>query len=104
MRLFPVMKTQHDSIDTASDLRDLIAQTPEELEPSRQDSEPSRQDSEPLVVVDAKSFREMRVALKMYLFEIKYLTCYRPEYREQVAKEAQDLLDRTEYDKVKRIY
>jgi len=91
------MKTQHDSIDTASDLRDLIAQTPEELEPSRQDSEP-------LVVVDAKSFREMRVALKMYLFEIKYLTHYRPEYREQVAKEAQDLLDRTEYDKVKRIY
>jgi hypothetical protein len=91
------MKTQHDSIDTASDLRDLIAQTPEELEPSRQDSEP-------LVVVDAKSFREMRVALKMYLFEIKYLTHYRPEYREQVAKEAQDLLNRTEYDKVKRIY
>jgi hypothetical protein len=91
------MKTQHDSIDTASDLRDLIAQTPEEFEPSRQDSEP-------LVVVDAKSFREMRVALKMYLFEIKYLTHYRPEYREQVAKEAQDLLDRTEYDKVKRIY
>jgi hypothetical protein len=91
------MKTQHDSIDTASDLRDLIAQTPEELQPSRQDSEP-------LVVVDAKSFREMRVALKMYLFEIKYLTHYRPEYREQVAKEAQDLLNRTEYDKVKRIY
>jgi hypothetical protein len=91
------MKTQHDSIDTASDLRDLIAQTPEELEPSRQDSEP-------LVVVDAKSFREMRVALKMYLFEIKYLTCYRPDYREQVTKETQDLLNRTEYDKVKRIY
>lgn len=97
VRLFLVMKTQHDSIDTASDLRDLIAQTPEELEPSRQDSEP-------LVVVDAQSFREMRVALKMYLFEIKYLTHYRPEYREKVAKEAQDLLDRTEYDKVKRIY
>lgn len=91
------MKTQHDSIDTASDLRDLIAQTPEELQPSRQDSEP-------LVVVDAKSFREMRVALKMYLFEIKYLTCYRPDYREQVTKETQDLLNRTEYDKVKRIY
>jgi hypothetical protein len=91
------MKTQHDSIDTASDLRDLIAQTPEEFESSRQDSEP-------LVVVDAKSFREMRVALKMYLFEIKYLTHYRPEYREQVTKEAQDLLDRTEYNKVKRIY
>jgi hypothetical protein len=91
------MKTQHDSIDTASDLRDLIAQTPEELEPSRQDSEP-------LVVVDAQSFREMRVALKMYLFEIKYLTCYRPDYREQVTKETQDLLNRTEYDKVKRIY
>ena len=91
------MENQHQHIDTASDLRDLIAQTPEELEPSRQDSEP-------LVVVDAKSFREMRVALKMYLFEIKYLTCYRPEYREQVAKEAQDLLNRTEYDKVKRIY
>ena len=91
------MENQHQHIDTASDLRDLIAQTPEELEPSRQDSEP-------LVVVDAKSFREMRVALKMYLFEIKYLTCYRPDYREQVTKETQDLLNRTEYDKVKRIY
>jgi hypothetical protein len=40
----------------------------------------------------------------MYLFEIKYLTCYRPDYREQVTKETQDLLNRTEYDKVKRIY
>ena len=93
------MENQHQHIDTASDLRDLIAQTPEETEPTA-----PRKFSEPLVVIDGEVFREMRVALKMYRMEIKSLTSYRQEYKDTILKELDEVLSKTEWSNVKRIF
>jgi hypothetical protein len=93
------MENQHQNIDTANDLRDLIAQTPEETEPTA-----PRKFSEPLVVIDGEVFREMRVALKMYRMEIKSLTSYRQEYKDTILKELDEVLSKTEWSNVKRIF
>jgi hypothetical protein len=90
------MENQHQHIDTASDLRDLIAQTTtEEMEPTPR---------EPSVVVDGEVFREMRVALKMYRLDIKLLTHYRQEYKDVILKDLDEVLSKTEWNKVKRIF
>jgi hypothetical protein len=92
------MENQHQHIDTASDLRDLIAQTTEEMEPT------PRKFSEPPVVVNGEVFREMRVALKMYRLDIKLLTHYRQEYKDAILKDLDEVLSKTEWNNVKRIF
>lgn len=94
------MENQHQHIDTASDLRDLIAQTTEETELTP----PPSKYSEPSVVVDGEVFREMRVALKMYRLDIKLLTHYRQEYKDVILKDLDEVLSKTEWNKVKRIF
>lgn len=92
------MENQHQHIDTASDLRDLIAQTTEEMEPT------PRKSSEPSVVIDGEVFREMRVALKMYRTEMELLSRFSQSYKDSVVKELNEVLSKTEWDKVKRIF
>jgi len=89
------MENQHQHIDTASDLRDLIAQTTEEMEPTPR---------EPSVVVDGEVFREMRVALKMYRTEMELLSRFSQSYKDTVVKELDEVISKTEWNKVKRIF
>lgn len=99
------MENQHQHIDTASDLRDLIAvQTTEETELTPPPPSDFCKYSEPSVVVDGEVFREMRVALKMYRTDMELLSRFSQSYKDTVVKELNEVLSKTEWHKVKRIF
>ena len=101
MRLSLVMKTQHESIDTASDLRDLIAVTPEEQNPI-----PAAPDKEyTKVLIDKQTFREMRLQLLSYRTDIRYFTSsvIAQEEKNRIAAELTEILDKVSWDKVKLV-
>lgn len=95
------MKTQHESIDTASDLRDLIAVTPEEatLIPAAPDKEYTK------VLIDKQVFREMRLQLLSYRTDIRYFTnsVIAQEEKIRIAAQLTEILDKAAWDKVKLI-
>lgn len=95
------MKTQHESIDTASDLRDLIAVTPEEQNPI-----PAAPDKEyTKVLIDKQTFREMRLQLVSYRTDIRHFTSsvITREEKNRIAAELTEILDKVSWDKVKLV-
>jgi hypothetical protein len=95
------MKTQHESIDTASDLRDLIAVTPEEQNPI-----PAAPDKEyTKVLIDKQTFREMRLQLLSYRTDIRHFTSsvIAQEEKNRIAAELTEILDKVSWDKVKLV-
>ena len=95
------MKTQHESIDTASDLRDLIVVTPEEQThiPAAPDKEYTK------VLIDKQIFREMRLQLLSYRTDIRYFTnnVIAQEEKNRIAAELTEILDKVSWDKVKLV-
>ena len=91
MRLFLVMKTQHDSIDTASDLRDLIAQTPEE----------TQERSESCIQIRHEDFAEMRMLLLKLRSEVYYISHMNSEEKTQLDERTTKVLNSTDWFKVK---
>ena len=101
MRLSLVMKTQHESIDTASDLRDLIAVTPEEATPI-----PAAPDKEyTKVLIDKQIFREMRLQLLSYRTDIRYFTnnVIAQEEKDRTVAHLTEILDKVAWHKVELI-
>ena len=94
------MKTQHESIDTASDLRDLIAVTPEEQTPI-----PAAPNEYTKVLIDKQVFREMRLQLLSYRTDIRYFTnsVIAQEEKNRIAAELTEILDKVAWDKVKLV-
>ena len=95
------MENQHQHIDTASDLRDLIAVTPEEATPI-----PAAPDKEyTKVLIDKQIFREMRLQLLSYRTDIRYFTnsVIAEEEKNRIAAQLTEILDKAAWDKVKLI-
>ena len=95
------MKTQHESIDTASDLRDLIAVTPEEATPI-----PAAPDKEyTKVLIDKQIFREMRLQLLSYRTDIRYFTnnVIAQEEKDRTVAHLTEILDKVAWHKVELI-
>ena len=101
MRLFLVMKTQHESIDTASDLRDLIAVTPAEEAPIP--AAPETRYSQ--VIIDKQTFREMRLQLLSYRTDIRYFmnSVVTEEEKDRTVAKLTEILDKADWNKVKFI-
>ena len=91
------MKTQHDSIDTASDLRDLIAQTPEETEAPRP-VPPIR------VELVKDDFAELRLTLLRLRDEVDYSIDSKPNVKKELIKRADSILEKTAWRTVKYIF
>ena len=95
------MENQHQHIDTASDLRDLIAVTPEEATPI-----PAAPDKEyTKVLIDKQTFREMRLQLLSYRTDIRYFTnsVIAQEEKNRIAAQLTEILDKVSWDKVKLV-
>lgn len=91
------MKTQHDSIDTASDLRDLIAQTPEETEAPRL-APPIR------VELVKDDFAELRLTLLRLRDEIDYSLDSKPNVKKELIERADSVLKKTAWSTVKYVF
>lgn len=93
------MKTQHESIDTASDLRDLIVVTPEEQTPIPAAPEYTK------VLIDKQIFREMRLQLLSYRTDIRYFmnSVIAEEEKDRTVAKLTEILDKVSWDKVKLI-
>jgi hypothetical protein len=95
------MKTQHENIDTASDLRDLIAVTPAEEAPIP--AAPETRYSQ--VIIDKQTFREMRLQLLSYRTDIRYFmnSVVTEEEKDQTVAKLTEILDKADWNKVKFI-
>lgn len=91
------MKTQHDSIDTASDLRDLIAQTPEETEAPRL-APPIR------VELVKDDFAELRLTLLRLRDEVDYSLDSKPNVKKELIERADSILKKTAWSTVKYVF
>jgi len=93
------MKTQHDSIDTASDLRDLIAIAPTEEAPIAE--VPTTQ-----VQVSQDIFLEMRVQLMAYRSDVRYFMngIIGEEEKKKTIDKLNQVLEDSAWGKVKMIY
>jgi len=94
------MSDQHQHIDTANDLRDLIAQTPEETEPTRPFL------PEPRIQLPKDDFAELRLSLLRLRDEIHYSLNSKPEIKNEIIQRADAALEKTAWSKstVKYIY
>lgn len=91
------MENQHQNIDTASDLRDLIAQTPEETEAPRAFS--------PIRVELAKDdFAELRIMLIRLRDEIEYSLASNSNVKKELIERADSVLEKTAWRTVKYIF
>jgi hypothetical protein len=91
------MENQHQHIDTASDLRDLIAQTPEETEAPRLAS-PIR------VELQKDDFAELRLSLLRLRDELYYSFNSKPEAINEMIEKADKALQKTSWSTVKYIF
>ena len=91
------MENQHQHIDTASDLRDLIAQTPEETEAPRAFS-PIR------VELVKDDFAELRLMLIRLRDEIEYSLDSKPNVKKELIERADSVLEKTAWRTVKYIF
>jgi hypothetical protein len=93
------MKTQHESIDTASDLRDLIAVTPEEE--TTIPAVPETRYTE--VLIDKQTFREMRLQLLSYRTDIRYFmnSVIDEGEKDRTVAKLTEILDKADWTKVK---
>lgn len=95
------MKTQHESIDTASDLRDLIAVTPEEQNPIP--TAPYKEYTK--VLIDKQIFREMRLQLLSYRTDIRYFmnSVIAQEEKDRTVAKLTEILDKVSWGKVELV-
>lgn len=91
------MENQHQHIDTANDLRDLIAQTPEETEAPRAFS-PIR------VELVKDDFAELRLILIRLRDEIEYPLDSKPNVKKELIERADNILEKTAWRTVKYIF
>ena len=93
------MENQHQHIDTASDLRDLIAVTPAEEAPIP--AAPETRYSQ--VIIDKQTFREMRLQLLAYRTDIRYFmnSVVTEEEKDQTVAKLTEILDKADWTKVK---
>ncbi len=91
MRLSLVMKTQHEKIDTASDLRDLIAQSPQEAKSSELSC----------VKIRHEDLAEMRLLILRLQNDISYVEGMALETKIDIKNRAEKILDKTNWFKVK---
>lgn len=91
------MENQHQHIDTANDLRDLIAQTPEETEAPRAFS-PIR------VELVKDDFAELRLMLIRLRDEIEYSLDSKPNVKKELIERADSVLEKTAWRTVKYIF
>lgn len=91
------MENQHQNIDTASDLRDLIAQTPEETETPRP-VPPIR------VELVKDDFAELRLTLLRLRDEIEYSLDSKPNVKKELIERADSVLEKTAWRTVKYIF
>jgi hypothetical protein len=93
------MENQHQHIDTASDLRDLIAVTPAEETPIP--AAPETRYTE--VLIDKQTFREMRLQLLSYRTDIRYFmnSVVTEEEKDRTVAKLTEILDKASWDKVK---
>jgi len=90
------MENQHQHIDTANDLRDLIAQTPEEIEPPRPSSI--------RVELQKDDFAELRLSLLRLRDEIHYSFNSKPNVKKEMIERADEVLKKTAWSTVKYIF
>ena len=90
------MENQHQHIDTASDLRDLIAQTPEEIETPRPSSI--------RVELQKDDFAELRLSLLRLRDEIHYSFNSKPNVKKEMIERADEVLKKTAWSTVKYIF
>lgn len=90
------MENQHQNIDTANDLRDLIAQTPEEIETPRPSSI--------RVELQKDDFAELRLSLLRLRDEIHYSFNSKPNVKKEMIEKADEVLKRTAWSTVKYIF
>jgi len=90
------MENQHQHIDTANDLRDLIAQTPEEIETPRPSSI--------RVELQKDDFAELRLSLLRLRDEIHYSFNSKPNVKKEMIERADEVLKRTAWSTVKYIF
>ena len=91
------MENQHQHIDTANDLHDLIAQTPEETETPR----PMPSIRVELVKDD---FAELRLTLIRLRDEIEYSLDSKPNVKKELIERADSVLEKTAWRTVKYIF
>ena len=91
------MENQHQHIDTASDLRDLIAQTPEETEAPR---------TLPPVRVELvkDDFAEMRLTLLAMRDEISFCSSFNPKIQQEMIERADKILEKAHWRNVKYVF
>lgn len=92
------MNDQHQHIDTASDLRDLIAQTPEETQPARP------RVPESYIQLAKDDFAELRLSLLRLRDEIHFAFDSKPEIKNEMIQKADAALEKTAWNTVKYIY
>jgi len=92
------MENQHQHIDTASDLRDLIAQTPEETEAAPRLAPPIR------VELQKDDFAELRLSLLRLRDELYYSFNSKPEAINEMIEKADKALQKTAWSTVKYIF
>lgn len=91
------MENQHQNIDTASDLRDLIAQTPEEIEAPRP--------VPPICVqIEKDDFAELRLTLLRLRDEIHFSLDSKPNIKKELIERADSVLEKTAWRTVKYIF
>ncbi len=90
------MENQHQHIDTANDLRDLIAQTPEEIETPRPSSI--------RVELQKDDFAELRLSLLRLRDEIHYSFNSKPNVKKEMIERADEVLKKTAWSTVKYIF
>mgnify|MGYP000073359771 FL=1 len=93
------MENQHQHIDTASDLRDLIAVTPAEEAPIP--AAPETRYSQ--VIIDKQTFREMRLQLLSYRSDIRYFmnSVIDEGEKDRTVAKLTEILDKADWTKVK---
>lgn len=88
------MENQHQHIDTASDLRDLIAQTPEE----------TQERSQSCVQIRHEDFAEMRMLLLRLRSEVYYISNMKFEEKTELDERTTKVLNSTDWFKIKFVH